>query len=430
VSSRDTPQRASGSGTGLPRRAWPFLTVVAVVALGAAAVGFSHLGSRSSPLDVSPPVTRTSQPAFRLRLTEVVLQRQAQAVSNRDEAGYLAGWDSSPDARRQAALTYSNLRKLGVARLETAVPVDAVTGNGSSWTAAVAVTWGLTGLDPNSSDSTLRYSFSENGGAAVISRIAAPPGGRTPIWLLHGLRVRRDSRTLVAATGAGEADRVERLLRSAVGAVGKVLPGWHGDLVAYAPGDLRQFNALIAARPGQYRGIAAVTTIVDGSLDASAPAAIVINPRVFDPLGPISAHVVVTHEATHAATHAAAVSMPLWVAEGFADYVGIGSVDVPTAVAAGAALRVVRRSGSPATLPSDDAFAVGGSRLEATYEEAWLANSLIAKTYGQRRLVDFYRKVEARPQRLAHVFVTVLGTSESAFTRSWRTYLQGLAGAG
>ncbi len=109
---------------------------------------------------------------------------------------------------------------------------------------------------------------------------------------------------------------------------------------------------------------------------------IVVNPWVFDGLGPIGRHVVVSHEATHVATGATTVSMPLWVAEGFADYVGVGSVDVPLRVSARAAVRQIRKSGLPDRLPRDSAFHAGGG-AEATYEEAWLAMRLIARQYGQ-----------------------------------------------
>ena len=353
-------------------------------------------------------------------------------MAARDEAGYLADWGPSAPAQRLAALdlVYTNLVALGVARIDPSVDEGTIAGPGSTWSAAVNVTWGLTGLDATSSHSEVLYRFSDRDGRPAISGVARVPNGREPIWLLPGLEVRRSSRTLVAATDAATARRVQRLLTEAVGAVTRVLPGWHGDLVAYAPGSQRQFDSLVDAEPGAYRGIAAVTTVVDGSLDGSAPTAIVLNPQVFGSLGPLGAHVVVAHEATHAATHAAAVSMPLWVAEGFADYVGIGSVHVPISVAAAAALRVVRRSGPPSALPADAAFAVSGAGLEASYEEAWLATSLIAKTYGQPRLVAFYRLVEAHPDALEAAFEDVLQTSQPAFTRAWRSYLQGLARAG
>ena len=338
-------------------------------------------------------------------------------------------WGRSREAQHLALLTYTNLRKLGVARLQARL-AEPVRGTADSWTASVIVTWGLSGLEHATSDSTLVYSFVTRGGRAVITSESAAPTERSPIWLADGLLVRGGPRTLVAATAPATPVRVDRLVREAVTSLTTVLPGWHGDLVAYVPGTTHQFDALLGTGPDNYHGIAAVTTTVDGSRDARAATAIVVNPQVFDGLGPIGAHVVITHEATHVATHAAVVTMPLWVAEGFADYVAIGAAHVPTSVAARAALRLVRRDGAPSALPADTAFAVGARHLEATYEQAWLATSLIAATYGRDRLVAFYRAVEAHPADVGEAFHGVLHTTESAFTELWRQHLQDLVRAG
>jgi hypothetical protein len=273
----------------------------------------------------------------------------------------------------------------------------------------------------------MAYTFARSGDDPVISGMTVLRGGRQPVWLLPHLQVLRGPRTLVAASSAAAASRVDRLLRRAVTSVGSVLPRWHGTLVAYAPGSAAQFDALIAARPGEYDAIAAVTTSVDGSQQRVAPIAIVVNPQVFAGLGALGARVVITHEATHEATDAAAVSMPLWLAEGFADYVAIGSVRVPVQVAARAALRAVRRDGPPSGLPSDAEFGVTEGDLEATYEEAWLATGLIARTYGRTRLVALYRAVESHPDDVAGAFSRILHTTVPAFTAAWRDYLTTVA---
>ena len=357
MSSRDTPppSSASGSRTGRLRGARPLFTLVAVAAVAAAAIGFSRLGSPSSPRDRRTVGQPGEAPSPQLRLSEVVLRGQARALSVHDRAGYVAGWRLRPRRSAAGCTHLYEPAELGVARLETAVPVDArARRGGSSWTATVDVTWGLTGLDPNTSIATLRYTFSKRRGAAVIiaDRRAAAAAGRLS-GCSGGLQVRRGSRTLVAATTAAAADRVESLLRQRRPAVGRVLPGWHGDLVAYAPGSMRQFDALgRRPAPASIGGIAAVTTTVDGSRDTSAPTAIVVNPpglrrsrshqrtRRDDPRGDPRRH-----------PRGGRVDAALG-GEGFADYVGIGSVDLPTAVAAGAALRAVRRSGVPAALPA------------------------------------------------------------------------------
>lgn len=412
------------------QRGWPVVTAFAVIALVVAAVGCSSgvdepvaTPAEASPLDPSPPISSLSS-------SEAALRLQSDAVADRDRAGYLAAWDHRVSAQQLAAQMFIGLVRLGVTRIEPRLILGTLTGSGSSWTAEVDLTWWLDGMQTGPSTTALAYTFTDIDGRAVISQISPVSGGREPVWLLPDLVVRRGARTLVVATDPAAARRVDLLLTQAVDTVGSVLPTWHGSLVAYVPKSPRQFAAIIAASPKDYRGIAAVTTTVDGSHDVSAATAIVVNPGVFDRLGPIGAHVVITHEATHVATAAAAVSMPLWVAEGFADYVGIGSVDLPTSVAGKAALNAVRRQGPPDRLPVDAAFAVGSTVLEAAYEQAWLATSLIAETYGRQQLVAFYRWVMAHPDDLDAAFERVLGTSRSAFTEAWRGYLVKLAGDG
>jgi hypothetical protein len=405
------------------------------VAVAVAALGFSRLddNSPSSRAGSDVPtgtVTPRTAASMETASMEALLRSQADALSARDRADYLADWDHDATGRQEAGLAYANLVSLGVTRIVPRLSLPSLREHDSTWTARVDVSWGLDGRDASPATSAVRYAFATRGERMVISGLSRWPGSHEPIWLVPGLEVLRGPRTLVAAASPAAAERVERLLRQAVTAVDQVLPAWRGGLVAYAPASLRDFAALIAARPGQYHQIAAVTTTVDGSDEAGAPTAIVVNPGVFNSLGPVGTHVVITHEATHVATDATAVSMPLWVAEGFADYVAIGSVRLPVAVAAKEALAVVRRSGAPQSLPADAAFDVQGNGLEATYEEAWMANALIARTYGQRRLVAFYQAVESRPDDLGGAFQRILHTSVPAFTASWRRYLRETAGAG
>ncbi len=330
-------------------------------------------------------------------------------------------------------MIFANLRRLGVSTLNARYvaatggergPSGRPLGAGA-WTADVEIAWRLRGIDPADARTTLSYTFDRQGGTVRVVRVTAHQGARTPIWLLGRLHVRRTAHTLAAAMTERAARRLDADLRRAAVDVARVLPSWRGDLVAYAPATDRQFESLLAASPGAYARIAAVTTTSDGSRRPDAPVAIMVNPTVFDDLGPIGAHVVITHESTHVATGATTVTMPLWVAEGFADYVGVGSVDVPISVSARAALRDLRRHGLPRRLPSDAEFS--GGAIEVAYEQAWLAMRVIARDYGRRRLVAFYEAVVHRPYAVRSAVHDNLGTSLSALTQDWRTYLKGLA---
>ena len=149
---------------------------------------------------------------------------------------------------------------------------------------------------------------------------------------------------------------------------------------------------------------------------------------MFDPLGEQGEQIVMSHEAAHVATEAAASSMPTWLLEGFADYVALAHVDLPVEVTASQVLEQVREQGAPATLPGPGDFETGNVTLGASYESAWLACRLVAATYGEERLIEFYERADEDGDTRA-AFRRVLGTTEAAFTEAWRGHLLALAGA-
>ena len=359
-----------------------------------------------------------------------LVRRQFAAATAGDRGAFLAAWAARSAARQQAAVLYANLRALHVDAREPRVPSDSRASGAAGWVADVDVRWRPSGCDPAFSDAALRFRFSQQDGRARITAVEARPGARTPVWLLPHLVVHRTPHTLVAAGGTDTAARVSRLLTIARADVKDVLPAWRGSLVAYAPATAGAFRALLAAGPHDDDGIAAVTTTVDGSAAGGAAVAIVLNPGAFGRLGPVGAHVVVTHEATHVATQATTTPLPVWLAEGFADYVGIGAAHVSLELATRAAVGSVRHDGVPSALPSDADFAAAtGPALEAAYEEAYLATRLISQRYGRAALVSFYDWVRMHPGRSALAFPTVLHVSRSRFTAEWQARLGGLARA-
>ncbi len=146
---------------------------------------------------------------------------------------------------------------------------------------------------------------------------------------------------------------------------------------------------------------------------------------MFLPLKPRGAQVVVTHEATHVATAAATSPAPIWLVEGFADYVALSSQRLPLSTTAAHIATLVRRHGPPLHLPGRVEFAPGAHDLEARYESAWLACRLLARTGGAPSLVAFYRSVDAgRPvnAELRRDF----GFGLPGLTSRWRTVLSHL----
>jgi hypothetical protein len=349
-------------------------------------------------------------------------------------AAFAATWSSHAAAQRQARTIYHDLTELRVTDFDLryvaavgGVPLERHEGfGGVGWLADVEVTWRQPGA-ADAIQTLVTYAFVEKAGGATVADISDSADGREPMWLQGPLEVRRSARVIAVASTSGAAAALAADLRTATRDLADVLPEWRGRLTGYLPRTTADLEQLLGAAPGSYDGIAAVTATVDGSNGQRAKSAIVLNPEVFNSLGSTGRRVVITHEATHLATDAVTVDMPLWIAEGFADYVGVGAVDVAVSVSARAALSQVDRSGPPVALPADDDFTAGGRGLEATYELAWLAAQLISEEYGEDRLVAFYEYVVDHPGDVEGAFVEKLGTTEADFTAAWRAHLEELA---
>ncbi len=137
-----------------------------------------------------------------------------------------------------------------------------------------------------------------------------------------------------------------------------------------------------------------------------------------------------SHEATHVATGAPLTSgVPLWLLEGFADYVALHDVDLPIDDhgrpdhPAGAPRR---RSGPPAR--ASPSSTRPRRHLGAAYESAWVACLVLADAGGQEALVRLYERV-SRGGELAGPLQSLFGLTEAQLTQRWRERLRDLAAA-
>jgi hypothetical protein len=208
--------------------------------------------------------------------------------------------------------------------------------------------------------------------------------------------------------------------------VRRVLPGWRRGLVVEVPSSPDALDETLGAAPGEYAAIAAVTTSVDGSTSPTTPVHVFVNPDVFGSLKAEGAQVVMSHEATHVASDAVRSRAPLWLLEGFADYVALRDVDLPLSVTAGQIIRQVRKDGAPRQLPAAADFDTQTTHLGAAYEAAWLACRLLARSGGEQNLVALYRRA-SRGDAVDAVLRDLYGFGEKEFTRRWRSELVAVA---
>lgn len=389
--------------------------------------GLVWTGVRPEPYTVDPdpgPDVPSAQPA----LAASALHSLEQAVAADDpEAASALAPDGDAAAAHLLAAIVTNARALRVRdfSLRYVDETGAVDAEGA-WQAAVDTTWQLRGFDRAPARTEVRFGFVPDGDRVALGSVG---GGslRTPLWLAGPVAVRRSADSLVLASSPRDADRYARLATRAVPVVHRVLAGWRARLVVEVPRSVDALDAALSASAGTYDNVAAVTTSVDGSLAPGSPIHVFVNPDIFGRLRSVGAQVVMSHETTHVATDAARSRSPLWLVEGFADYVALRDVDLPISTTAGQILAEVRRDGPPGHLPGAAEFDTSTSHLGASYESAWLVCQVLADRGGGPALVRLYRRVDAGAD-LGRALRSGFGWSVRDLTRAWQERLADLAG--
>lgn len=352
-----------------------------------------------------------------------LLDRRAAAVLDRDQAAFRAtgdlGWFENARGVPFESWTY---RLTGLRR------------DGDRATADVELDYRIQGYDnaPVSAGRTLALSLDAAGHWYVDAEKPAAKSAQQ-LWDQGAVSVVRGQRSLVLGTGQSTAklqsyaDLADRAVPAVSMAWG---PDWSRHVVVLVPNSLEGMAGLLASPASSYRGIAAVTTGETGA-PASAPAdRIIVNPDAYGVLGSVGKQVVLTHETTHVATRAhTTAATPLWLSEGYADYVGyLGSGRSPVQ-AAPELWQAVTEGRLPEALPEDRDFGFSGDAagLAQAYESGWMACRMVADRWGEAKLREFYEAVGTHQERAGAVegaLKDVLGTDLAAFTAQWRDYLR------
>ncbi|MFI9598731.1 hypothetical protein ACIHCX_02450 [Streptomyces sp. NPDC052043] len=351
-----------------------------------------------------------------------VLDQRAAAVLHHDPAAYAATGTRAPYARLRAVpLTAWSYRLKSLRR------------SGGTAVARAELSYRIAGYDqaPVTSGRTLTLSTGADGKWYVESdrpekKSAEQLWDQGTVSVVHG----RSSLVLgvghTAAVLRGYADLADRAIPAVSDAWGT---DWSRHVVLLVPKSLEGMAELLGSPVSEYRGIAAVTTGETGG-SGSAPAdRIIVNPAAYGMLGSLGKQVVLTHETTHVATRAHTnAATPLWLSEGYADWVGYRGTGRTADETAPELRGAVADGNVPAALPADSDFGFAGdpARLARAYESGWMACRMIADRWGERRLDDFYRSVGAHGAREGAVedaLRKVLGITLERFTEQWRAYL-------
>ena len=394
------------------------------------------------PYVATPGAEPGAAPTARPGQATAALADLEAAISSGDTAAAAAlAPDDDPAAARRLRDVVENAADLGLEGVTLRyVDQEGGTDPQGAWRAVVDVTWQVAGFDPAPARSEVVFALRNvtdgaDAGADSSERVAVTAagvaGGRAPLWLTDDLRVRRTGSRVVAVAGsARDLARYDRLAKRAVPVVRRVLPGIGRGLVVEVPRTAAGLDAALGVDEGTYAEVAAVTTSPDGEVVDGGPLHVLVNPAEMDRLEPVGAQVVMSHEAVHALTEAPTSRAPLWLVEGFADYVALRDVDLPDSTLASQVVAQVRESGVPAALPGPTDLGVGAPYLGAAYEAAWLATRELARAGGQDSLVELYRVVGAG-EDFDTAVRDVVGIDPAELTRLWRDELRSLAdGAG
>ncbi|MGW2723139.1 hypothetical protein [Streptomyces sp. NPDC001492] len=356
-----------------------------------------------------------------------VLDRRSTAVLDRDRAAFLKtgapGW-------------FENLR--GVPLASWSYRVTALHRTGDEATADAELRYRIEGYDnaPVTVGRTLSLSRGSDGQWYVDADRPARKSAQQ-LWDQGAVTVVRGSHSIVLGTGQSSealhsyADLADRAVPAVSGAWGG---DWAGHVVVLVPGSVQGMAGLLGSPASQYRGIAAVTTGEVGGPPTAPADRIIVNPDAYALLGPLGKQVVLTHETTHVATRAHTnAATPLWLSEGYADWIGYLGTGRTSPEAAPELARAVSEGRVPEHLPTDKDFGFSGdaTKLAQAYEGGWMACRLIAQQWGPERLGRFYRAVGDHRQRagsVAGAMQKVLGTTPEKFTRQWRAYLRARLG--
>jgi len=365
------------------------------------------------------------QPATDSAKAEVqrLLDRQSTAVLDHDESAY---------TRTGARTEYEDLSAVPFA--SWSYRLTALHRSGATATADTELSYKVKGYDtsPVTVGRTLTLRLTADARWYVDADKPAKKSGQQ-LWDQGKVSVVKGAHSLVMGVGQS-ADSLSDYRALADHAVPAVSDAWGTDwtrhVVVLVPGSLDGMAGLLGSPAASYRGIAAVTTGEAGG-SGSAPAdRIIVNPDAYALLGSVGKQVVLTHETTHVATRAHTTSAtPLWLSEGYADWIGYRGTGRTPTQAAPELYRAVEEGDLPNALPADKDFGFSSEQTELAqaYEGGWMACRMIEDRWGVDQLGRFYRAVGAHKKRSGAVegaLKSVLGVTLEDFTAEWQDYLK------
>ena len=430
-----------------PRRSWlgsilaTLLILAVLITLGGAAT--TVLVARGSHSEPSVTFVENAGTDGRVAALRALLDRRAKAVLAKDKAAFLADVDNTDAAvlRKQEEL-FANLTVLPLAefsyQLEERVnfdtrltPAQQARYHSLVRTAGVTVRYRIDGLDEKAVATPWVPVFGVVDGAwrvagELTDAKGLPMGANGQPWDAGAIKVVRSNRVL-AVLSADDAGRSSGLLTMAETGVDRVLAvrpgGWPGKVLLTAVQDSKIFEAYFTDSPDRVSQVAAVAVPYYSQVPAWHTSAtytatrVVFNPQQLG--GAADAELLhdLTHEFTHVAMGPVTVgATPLWLVEGFAEYVAFKPEQVRPQY-----LRSVLSQVKPGLPENKDYYADA-----LHYVVSWQACKMIAERYGEAKLMALYEafqttsNMDATLKRILGVDLATLTTDVDAYVAQAR----------
>ncbi|TCJ90180.1 peptidase MA family metallohydrolase [Nocardia alba] len=224
-------------------------------------------------------------------------------------------------------------------------------------------------------------------------------------------------------------DVLEQQLGRAISDVSAVWgTDWNRAPVVVVASTPAEFTALTRSAGATGTDVAAVS--LTGSYTPGTQPSdqrIVFNPDARRRVGDAGLATLLRHELTHLATRADTTDgAPLWMLEGFAEYVAQRDQRTTFSQIAPTLTTRLRAGALPTALVSDPDFT--GVDAAYAYESAWSACAFLADRYGITALTTLYQRLATGPQSPATedaAFTAVLGATRGEVLDGWRAWLRG-----
>jgi hypothetical protein len=374
------------------RRSAPAVLLLVALSLLGATVSACSSGDDANALGGGRAAVSVSE-------EQQLLDQRAAAIRDGDLRTFLKGVDSDDEklVARQRRY-FANLQELPLETLEYAVlKSDWPTGlRSASWGAEVSipqvrVSTQLRGFDTVPVQRVTGFAFARRHGRPVIvSELTGAgkqfPGSNPAPWDLVRIHVRGDLDTLQLYDDDtwSRADAVGAAVRAGIAEIRRAVPfTWDGHAVVYVFRRPVVLNSFEGVPGGNIKHLGAMTFPMYAVLGQPAVAGIrfTLLPSSLR-AGPVFLGRIVRHELTHVALGERDDGVPVWFAEGIAEYLGARSI--PQDQRRIATVALARARAGVRALPSSRGF--NGDDQAWHYALSWMACDYVADTLGEDRL--------------------------------------------